>query len=582
MATLKLIGFSGEIPKLLPRLLPDMSAQFCANTRLTDGGLEPIRLSRRIVTLDDPPEGDSATIYRHNNDWLAWSSLVHAAPGPVAQDRLYYTGDGAPKMRVNGDVYDLALPGPTTKLSASVSGTGTGDLVTRLYVYTLVTEFGEESMPSPISDEVQWRPGQTVTLSGFQSGISGRGITHQRIYRSQTGQGGTQLFFIAERAVGTGNFTDNIPVGDFFEPVPSTFWSPPPAGLSGLTAMPNGMMAAFDGKTLYFSEPYRPHAWPEIYTLTVDYPIVGLGAFGTSLAVLTTGNPYVASGTSPESMILEKLELNLPCICRKSIVDMGYAVVYSSHDGLVVVSQGGARVVTESLFSRDDWQEINPGQLVAGQYDGRYYASFVYVDRNQQEQRGTFILDLTGQQPFIIRTEVQTRSFFYDIETGALYYLDNGSVYQWDAPGRPNAQQVWHSKTFVMPRPTNFGALLLEVRQDMSDDELRALEELVDEVQEERDTWYAGDDELGGEINGAAINMAPIGGDLLPIVPSIARDVAVNVWADEKLVATVSRFGRMARLPSGFKASRWEIEVTGDMPVEQVTLATSGAELMGV
>ena len=581
MATLKLIGFSGEIPKLLPRLLPDMSAQFCANTRLTDGGLEPIRLSRRIVTLNNPPEGGSATIYRHNNDWLAWPSLVHAAPGPVAQDRLYYTGDGNPKMRVNGNVYGLALPGPTTKLLASVSGTGTGDLVTRLYVYTLVTEFGEESMPSPISDEVQWRPGQTVTLSGFQPGISGRGITHQRIYRSQTGQGGTQLFFIAERAVGTGNFTDNIPVGDFFEPVPSTFWSPPPAGLSGLTAMPNGMMAAFDGKTLYFAEPYRPHAWPEIYTLTVDYPIVGLGAFGTSLAVLTTGNPYVASGTSPESMILEKLELNLPCICRKSIVDMGYAVVYSSHDGLVVVSQGGARVVSESLFSRDDWQEINPGQLVAGQYDGRYYASFIYVDRNQQEQLGTFILDLTGQQPFIIRTEVQTRSFFYDIETGALYYLDNGSVYQWDAPGRPNAQQVWHSKTFVMPRPTNFGALLLEVRQEMSDDEMRALEELVDEVQRERDTWYAGG-ELGGEINGAAIGMAPIGGDLLPIVPSIARDVAVNVYADEKLVATVSRFGRMARLPSGFKASRWEIEVTGDMPVEQVTLATSGAELMGV
>jgi len=281
-------------------------------------------------------------------------------------------------------------------------------------------------------------------------------------------------------------------------------------------------------------------------------------------------------------MILEKLELNLPCICRKSIVDMGYAVVYSSHDGLVVVSQGGARVVSESLFSRDDWQEINPGALVAGQYDGRYYASFVYVDRNQQEQRGTFILDLTGQQPFIIRTEVQTRSFFYDIQTGALYYLEGGAIYQWDAPGRPNAQQTWHSKTFVMPRPTSFGALLLEVRQDMSEDEMRALEELVEEIQAERDAWYAGDDDLGGAVNASAINETMVGGDLLPDVPSIAREVAVNVYADERLVATISRFGRMARLPSGFKASRWEIEVTGDMPVEQVTLATSGAELMGV
>ena len=89
MATLKLIGFSGEIPKLLPRLLPDMSAQFCANTRLTDGGLEPIRLSRRIVTLNDPPANDEGTIYRHNNDWLAWPGAAWTSPGQTSQSLLW-------------------------------------------------------------------------------------------------------------------------------------------------------------------------------------------------------------------------------------------------------------------------------------------------------------------------------------------------------------------------------------------------------------------------------------------------------------------------------------------------------------
>ncbi|MGL1400235.1 hypothetical protein ACSTI4_24935, partial [Vibrio parahaemolyticus] len=76
-------------------------------------------------------------------------------------------------------------------------------------------------------------------------------------------------------------------------------YNPPPAGLRGLTAMPNGMMAAFDGKDLYFCEPYLPHAWPASYTLTTDFPIVGLGAFGTSLVVMTTGNLYLVSGTAP-------------------------------------------------------------------------------------------------------------------------------------------------------------------------------------------------------------------------------------------------------------------------------------------
>jgi len=582
MATLKLIGFSGEIPRLLPRLLPDMSAQHAINTRLTDGGLTPIRRPRRVTSLANPPPDDEGTIYLHQNEWLAWPGVVHAAPGPVAQDRLYITGDGAPKMRVNGATYGLALPRPTAKLSGSVSGTGDGDVVTRLYVYTLVTEFGEESMPSPISDEIEWRPGQTVTLSGFQAGIGGRGITHQRIYRSQTGQGSTQLFFIAERPVATTNFTDNIAVDAFLEPLPSTFWSPPPAGLSGLTAMPNGMMAAFDGKTLYFSEPYRPHAWPEVYTLTVDYPIVALGSFGSSLAILTTGNPYIASGTSPESMVMEKLELNLPCICRKSVVDLGYAVAYSSHDGLVVVSQGGARVVTESLYSRDDWQAINPNDLASGQYDGRYYASYRYVDERGDPQRGTIILDLSGDQPFVIRTNVETKAFHYVVETGGLYYLDEGNIFQWDAPGRPSEIQVWRSKEFIMPRPTNFGAILAEVLDLLTPEQIATIEQEIADAQAEREALFVSTGTLEGAVNDTAINAMALNGDSLPTVPTLSRDVSVNVYADGVLRATVSRVNRMARLPSGFKAQKWEIEVTGDMPVEQVTLATSGAELMGV
>src|SRR5690606_7510378 len=324
MATLKLVGFSGEIPKLLPRLLPDMSAQAAFNVRLDDGALTPIRKPRRVFGFADAT--NYRTIYRHGEEGLGWTGLVNAAPGPVAQDRLYYTGDGVPKMRVGGNVYPLAVPRPTTKLTATVSGTGSGDKVTRLYVYTFVTEFGEESEPCPISDEVEWEPGQTVTLSGFEEPPAGRGITLQRIYRSQTGSGVTDLYFIAERPASNADFVDNIPPDAINEPLPSRLWNPPPDNLQGLTALPNGMMAGFVGKDLYFCEPYRPHAWPEAYVLTCEYEIVGLGAFGTSLVVVTKGHPYLVTGTSPDSMVMEKLELNLPCINPQSVIDLGYAV----------------------------------------------------------------------------------------------------------------------------------------------------------------------------------------------------------------------------------------------------------------
>ena len=585
MATLKFIGFIGELPRLMPRVLPDMAAQEAVNTRLTNGGLEPIRQPKQIIQSPVQPENDIGTIYRFQNDWLAWAGLVHAAPGPVASDRLYYTGDGVPKMRdaLTDTIYPLKVEGPSVKLSGSVSGTGDGNTETRLYVYTHVTSFGEESEPSPISDEINWEPGQTVTLSGFQLGDAAREVAKQRIYRSQTGASGdTQLYFIAERASSTANFTDNIAVDDIVEPIPSTHWNPPPDGLQGLTAMPNGMMAGFVGKTLYFCEPYRPHAWPERYTLTVDYEIVGLGAFGTSLAVSTKGNPYVAAGSHPDSMVMEKVELNLPCVTPWGIVDLGYAVAYPSHEGLVVVSNQGARVATEQLFSRDDWQQYSPEGFAAGHYDGRYYASYVYSNDIGEEVKGTMIVDLSGEQAYIIRTAINTRSFYYEVETGYLYYLKGGLIYQWDAPGRPNEIQTWRSKEIIMPRPTNFGAILVEVRQEMSNTEFNALINFIAEQQAFYDAIYAGNDPLGGAVNETEVNGAGVNGDTMPYVPTIAQEMNVNIYADNQLVAAVGTYNRIARLPAGFKARKWVIEVNGDMPVEQVALATTGAELGAV
>lgn len=139
MAKIRLTQFSGEIPRLLSRLLPETGAQLAENVRLDDGGLTPIRKQRFEHVFSGM--SDIQTIYKFGTDWLAWTSVVNAVPGPVATDRLYYTGDGTPKMRVGAVIYELALPFPTVALSASLGGVGSGDVTTRLYVYTWVTDY---------------------------------------------------------------------------------------------------------------------------------------------------------------------------------------------------------------------------------------------------------------------------------------------------------------------------------------------------------------------------------------------------------------------------------------------------------
>ncbi len=584
MTTLRLLAFTGEIPRMLPRLLPEGAAVEAFNTRLDDGGLTPIRLSRFAHHFSSVPAGGYKTIYRNGDEWLAWPGIVNAAPGPVAQDRLYIFGDGVPKMRVAGVDYGLAVTRPAGALTATVSGTPTtpGTNVTRLYVYTNVTQFGEESEPCNISNEADWSPGQTVTLSGFSTTMTnGRTAATQRIYRSQTGQTGTQLYFIAERGASTANFVDAVPVDAIQEPLPSLDWNAPPDGLKGGITLPNGMMAAFDGKDVYFCEPYILHAWPEKYVLTVDYPIVGLGAYGNTLVVMTEGHPYIISGSAPESMSSEKLELNLPCINVLGIQDLGYAVAYPTHEGLVLVSNGSANVGSAQLFSRDDWQRMLPRTMVSGQFNGRYLACYSYSDEAGNEYSGTIIFDVTGSQPFIIRSDIAPDAFFYDMVAGELFFLDGEDVYTWDAVGEVNALQYWKSKEFVLPRPTNFGAILIEADGAMTEDEVAAMEARRAALIAENEAMII-EGNLGGELNGADLNTYAVNGDRLNDIPGMNRTVSVSIYADDEHVATVSTINRMARLPSGFLARKWKVGVSSDMPISQIALATTGAELMEV
>jgi len=60
------------------------------------------------------------------------------------------------------------------------------------------------------------------------------------------------------------------------------------------------------------------------------------------------------------------------------------------------------------------------------------------------------------------------------------------------------------------------------------------------------------------------------------------RYVTIKTYADGVLVSTVSPTSiRPYRLPAGFLADEWEIEVTGNVPVSSIGIATSNREMAG-
>ncbi|UXS01093.1 hypothetical protein [Agrobacterium tumefaciens] len=575
MPAINISAFIGERPLIIPRLLPETAAQEAVNARLDDGGLTPIRKSLKTGEF---VEAGAVTVYRHNGVWLSWPVVVDAAPGPVAQERLYFTGDGVPKMRIGADVYDLAVPRPVGALTAVASGTGDGDTQSRTYVYTYVTDFGEETGPSPASAIIDWKPGQTVTLSGFAAPVAGRQITKQRIYRSQTGSSGTYLYFIAERAATAANYIDNVAVDAFQEALPSAGWDEPPDNLLGLTVMPNGMMAAFVERSVYFSEPWRPHVWPEKYIMNCDSEVVALGAIGNVLVVMTKAHPYIMTGSHPDSMQSQKLEANFPCINARGVVDLGFSICYPTNDGLIAVGgDGSVNLVTRELFRPHDWLKLSPATAIGAQYSGAY-AMFYDIEQDGIRQAGCLFVTV-GATPFLIRSAEIISACYFDVADSALYFTRPGdtNIYRFDPPDGPPEMMVWRSKEWWLPRPMNFGALLIDKGSLKANNHTAAIQAEVERIETENAAIFASG-QLESAVNENAVNAYPVNGDaMLPLPEYLA--VSIGVFGDGKLVRVINRTDTVERLPGKSMARVWEIAVSSNVPISRIAMASSVDEL---
>lgn len=574
---IRIASFAGEVPRLIPRLLQQNYAQFAQNTKLEDGALMPIRRGKHVHTIPF----DCKTIYRDGDTWLGWEKFVQVEPGPVANNRLYVTGDGKPKVIINGVTYDLAVQRPTSRPVATVNGSADPALSsTVLFAYTWVTEFDEESEPSDLSADVLWSPGLMINVTGFANPPVNRAVNRMRIYRSQTSTlGDTTLYFIAEREASTATFVYDEVTYPMNEVISSVDYNPPPDDLHGLIGLPNGIMAGFVGKKVYFSEPYRPHAWPEKYIMTVDYAVVGLGAFGSSVAVLTTGMPYVMQGSTPDTMISQRLEVNLPCLSAQSIVDLGYSVAYASTQGLVTISQNGAIVASANLLTTDQWRAMRPQSFVSSQYAGRYMASYNYMNADSVQQRGMIIFDLSGAQPFLVRASDDADAMYFELGSGQLFLLRNRrDVYEWDAIDQPYGEQYWRSKRFVLPTYTNYGCIMVEGEDATTHEQKLQTAARMAEIQaRNRQTIEAG--ATGGAIGDLPLNIVPLAGSLLDPTDESDPSFSVAIIADGRVVATIYHMNVPVPLPSGFTAKTWEIEVRGNQMVTGIVLAYSPTQI---
>lgn len=476
MPAITIRSFGGIAPSTPPRYLAEGQAQIATNCPVFKGSIQPLRdVSSSLLTLSKP--GTPKTIYRFGQDtisdtdyWFHWTTDVDVCRSQIAGDTsewTFFTGDGTPKatyaaLALSGSNYPtahrpLGLVAPTTAPTAVASGTTSGEGLpeTRVYAWTWVNKesgFEMESAPSPASLSVTIHPDQTVDLSGFATAPGGAYVaTHKRIYRSVNGV----FLFVAEVSAATTTYNDAVDADALGEALPSTYWSEPPDDLAGLTNLPNGMMAGFTGRDVHFCEPYKPYAWPEGYSQTVDYPVVGLGRMDTTLAVLTTGVPYLMQGTHPDSVAVVKSDLEQACVSKRSIVSFGGAVFYAAPDGLMRLAPGGSQVVTQNLFDYQTWQAVFKPETIHAYAQDNQYVAFYDNDAVQ----GGFVYDTVSGQ--FIMHDIYAEAGFRDLQRDKLFLaFDDRSLKSWNSGAAKS--YVWRSKVFTLPQTTGFSCGQLE------------------------------------------------------------------------------------------------------------------------
>ncbi len=301
----------------------------------------------------------------------------------------------------------------------------------------------------------------------------------KRIYRSNTGSNTTDFQFVAEVSMATTSYTDSTDNDALGEIIPSTFWIAPPdddsstypnGQMKGLTAIGNGIFAGFSGKRLCFSEPFLPHAWPVAYRVTLEDEIVGISMAGNVLFIGTKGTNYIAAGTDPQAMAIQKLEAAEPLLYKRSLVDMGGYCIYSGPDGLIGVENGQVTNLTQALISPDQWKGTYVVQS-AGMHEGKYVGQ--YSASNQTPQ--AIIFDVSGDVnalttvDTLLNTGSSTNSGFYtDPETNELYLINkpssgNCTVESFDDSSTSTKRTfVFKSKEFVLPKATSMNFVKVE------------------------------------------------------------------------------------------------------------------------
>lgn len=601
--------FGGMSPKISARQLNPRLAVKAVNVSLTTGELAPLRGPLKIGNAILSKAGVKLSIYKFGQDlsdetqyWFHWLTNVNVVRGNFADDaveRTYFTGDGVPKITYSPNAvtggtnypygtYTLGVIKPdllTLNLSVSnravTSITFAGTIATattalphklqsntkatifgasdalyngiqtvivinatqfsyvmtaapaanasgtlsmnygglpesRVYAFAYVSALGEEGAPSISSGFLSVIAGQIVSITGMPTSPSGNyNYTRKRIYRVLSGTNKSALQVVGEVTLSATSFTDDVLSTQLDEVIESLTYEPPPSDLKRLIAFSNGMMAGISGNQVCISEPFAPHAYPIGYRYS-----------------LTAVKP-IALGSFGQSIVV--LTNGMPSILTGSSPqsmnqdEIKFGQPCLSAESTVEIAGGVMWASDEGLaFIGNNGFDLATKQLFTVREWALYYPKTIRGHRWQNRYVGFY------------DTGTVKRGFIFDALTTDFYELDFYATAGYTDPKNGNLYLAIGDDVFKFDAGTNLKQL-----------------------------WLSKEFE-----NSKLINMA--------VAKVVAKDypVTFKLFASGNLKFTKQvQDGRIFSLPSGYKSTNFQVELSGNTLIQGFGIAESTEEL---
>ena len=581
MGSLRVTGFGGLRPRAGRTVEGRGRAQIAHNTKLWRGTVDSFREPCVVATADvdvkamhrkencwvvsDNPcasfaEGDTHCPYLFSTGvmpWPAWASIPDCDCNEIVSPEWKRLGLPRPDAPII-DFYQM--PDPSKEIEFGVKRQPWRDA--RAWVFAYVDSEGREGPLSPVSEVVDGQLNGSATIripaDNFDPSFD---VVAVRLYRvvSQTedlyplsdlGEAvtpNTEAFLVDEYPHQPGgDYTVVDSVSDEELGPVALSWKnyAPPEKLQGLISLPDGVLVGFEGKNLWFSQPWDYHAW-NCY-LNLDDCIKKIIYCEGQIYAMTDGHPYVIGAQSPDKDCrccrpVARSPLSFPILCPESATKIANGVMWASHDGMIIMRGASAAVSTDRYIDRDTWAAWRPETVRGIVWKGRYHGFSDFVtpigEHDKVLPKG-FVWDF-GEAAFadgdvgfdsnLVTHDIPAWAT-HETRDGFLFISYGKEIRRWEGSADP-LRYVWRSSLRVEPGLTNYACAKV-----ISEDHYRR---------------------------------QPVG-----------KELHFTLYADGRKVFTrLVKDGNPFRLPRTSYAIDYEVEISGFAEVNEIHLATSMHEL---